>query len=128
MKLALGGSTKEEDDAVMIGDAKFVARRVAGLDKDALRGMCDSLRDRIVRGIVVLAAESEGKVQLLVAVTKDLTGTVKAGQLVKELAPIIGGGGGGRADFAEAGGKDASRIDEMLARAKTVVEQMIIGH
>ena len=53
--------------------------------------------------------------QLLVSVTKDLTDRVKAGQLVKELAPIVGGGGGGRPDFAEAGGKDASKIDELLA-------------
>ena len=89
-----------------IGDAKLVTRRVSGLDKDALRGLSDSLRDRYRRGVVVLAAENDGKVQLLVSVTKDLTGRVKAGQLVKELAPMIGGGGGGRPDFAEAGGKD----------------------
>ncbi len=54
--------------------------------------------------------------QLLVSVTKDLTDRVKAGQLVKELAPIVGGGGGGRPDFAEAGGKDPSKIDELLGR------------
>jgi alanyl-tRNA synthetase len=69
----------------------------------------------------VLAAENDGKAQLLVSVTKDLTGRVKAGQLVKELAPIIGGGGGGRPDFAEAGGKDPSGIDRVLARAKELV-------
>ena len=105
-----------------VGDARLIARRVSGLDKDALRGICDSLRDRVKRGVVVLASESDGKVQLLVAVTKDLTERLKAGQLVKELAPIVGGGGGGRPDFAEAGGKDASRIDEMLARARELVQ------
>jgi alanyl-tRNA synthetase len=94
---------------------------VTGLDKTALRALSDSLRDRLGRGVVVLAAESEGKVQLLVSVTKDLTPRVKAGTLVKELAPIVGGGGGGRPDFAEAGGKDTSRIDELLARAKELV-------
>jgi len=56
-----------------------------------------------------------------VSVTKDLTDRVKAGQLVKELAPIVGGGGGGRPDFAEAGGKDPSKIDEMLAAARESV-------
>ena len=64
-------------------------------------------------------------VHLLASVTKDLTDRVKAGQLVKELAPIVGGGGGGRPDFAEAGGKDASKIDEMLARARQLVESAI---
>jgi alanyl-tRNA synthetase len=123
MKLALGGSgsTGRDDDVVTIGDAKFVARRVSGLEKAALRGVSDSLRDRLKRGVVVLAAEQDGKVSLLVSVTKDLTDRVKAGQLVKELAPIVGGGGGGRPDFAEAGGKDPSRIDEMLARARELV-------
>ena len=80
-----------------------------------------SLRDRAGRGVVVLAAENDGKVQLLVSVTKDLTDRVKAGALVKELAPIVGGGGGGRPDFAEAGGKDASKIDAMLAKAEELV-------
>jgi alanyl-tRNA synthetase len=98
-----------------------VARRVAGLEKSALRGLSDSLRDRLKRGVVVLAAESDGKVQLLVSVTKDLTDRVKAGQLVKELAPIVGGAGGGRPDFAEAGGRDASQIDALLARARELV-------
>jgi alanyl-tRNA synthetase len=104
MKLALGGggSSAQEDDSVAIGDAKLIARRVSGLEKGALRSLSDSLRDRLKRGVVVLAAENDGKVQLLISVTKDLTDRVSAGALVKELAPIVGGGGGGRPDFAEA--------------------------
>ena len=123
MKLALGGGTSgaSDDDSVAIGDARLVTRRVSGLEKSALRSLSDSLRDRLERGVVVLAAESDGKVQLLVSVTKDLTDRVKAGQLVKTLAPIVGGGGGGRPDFAEAGGRDASRIDELLAKARELV-------
>ena len=61
--------------------------------------------------------------QIVVAVTPDLTARVKAGQIVKELAPIVGGGGGGRPDFAEAGGKQPEKIDEMLAAAEGVVAQ-----
>jgi alanyl-tRNA synthetase len=125
LKLALGGgggAAGGGDDAVTVGDARFVARRVTGLEKGALRGLADSLRDRLKRGVVVIAAENEGRVQLLVCVTKDLTARVKAGELVKQLAPLIGGGGGGRPDFAEAGGRDTSRIDEMLAAARTAVE------
>jgi alanyl-tRNA synthetase len=131
MKLALGGGSASEgggaaaSDEISIGDAKLVARRVTGLEKTALRGLADSLRDRLKRGVVVIAAESDGKVQLLVSVTKDLTERVKAGQLVKELAPIVGGGGGGRPDFAEAGGKDASKIDELLAAARTAVTKAL---
>jgi alanyl-tRNA synthetase len=120
-KLALGGPKGEDNDVVSIGDAKLVARRVSGLDKDTLRSLADSLRDRLKRGVVVLAAEQDGKVQLLVSVTKDLTSAIKAGALVKELAPIVGGGGGGRPDFAEAGGRDASKIDALLARAREIV-------
>ncbi len=126
MKAALGGSAQgEADDVVSVGDAKFVARRVAGLEKDALRSLSDSLRDRLQRGVVVIAAENDGKVSLLVSVTKDLTDKVKAGALVKELAPIIGGGGGGRPDFAEAGGKDASQIDAMLAKARELLKKRL---
>jgi alanyl-tRNA synthetase len=123
MKLALGGGGggADEDESVAVGDAKLIAKRVSGLEKSALRGLSDSLRDRLKRGVVVLAAESDGKVQLLVSVTKDLTDRVKAGSLVKELAPIVGGGGGGRPDFAEAGGKDASRIDALLDKARELV-------
>ena len=77
--------------------------------------------------IVVLAAESEGKVHLVASVTKDLTDRVKAGQLVKQLAPIVGGSGGGRPDFAEAGGKDASQIDAVLSAARSAVSKALGG-
>jgi alanyl-tRNA synthetase len=60
-----------------------------------------------------------------VAVTPDLTGRIKAGQVVKEIAPIVGGGGGGRPDFAEAGGKDPNKIDEMLAASEAVVAKLL---
>jgi len=88
-----------------------------------LRGLSDSLRDRIKRGVVIIAADNDGKVQLLIAVTKDLTDRLKAGQLVKELAPLIGGGGGGRPDFAEAGGKDPGGIDALFERARLLVNE-----
>ncbi|ODS57046.1 MAG: alanine--tRNA ligase [Acidobacteria bacterium SCN 69-37] len=126
VKVALGGgSGRTDDDAVIVGDARLVTRRVTGLDKDALRGLSDSLRDRIGRGVVVLAAENDDKVQLLVSVSKDLTSTIKAGQLVKDLAPIVGGKGGGRPDFAEAGGRDVSQIDALLTTARDMVTQAL---
>ena len=82
---------------------RMVARRVSGLDKAALRALADTLRDRVSSGVVVLASENEGRVALVVSVTKDLAGRLHAGKIVKEIAPIVGGTGGGRADFAEAG-------------------------
>ena len=91
----------------MVSGVKVATQRADGLEKAALRGLSDSLRDRLGSGVVVLASETDGKVTVVVSVTKDLTSRVQAGRLVRELAPIVGGGGGGRPDFAEAGGKDA---------------------
>jgi alanyl-tRNA synthetase len=131
MKLAIGGGARStaagsgdggNDDVRDVSGVKLVTRRVEGLEKGALRGLSDSLRDRLGSGVVVLASEVDGKVFLVVSVSKDLTSRVQAGRLVKELAPIIGGGGGGRPDFAEAGGKDAAKIDDLLAAAPKVLE------
>ena len=126
MRAALGGaSAAAADDTVDIDGVKLVARKVAGLEKGALRGLSDSLRDRLPSGVVVLASDNDGKVALIVSVTKDLAGRVHAGNVVKRIAPIVGGGGGGRPDFAEAGGKDAQRIDELLAKSRDVVREML---
>jgi alanyl-tRNA synthetase len=104
---------------------KVLARRVSGLEKGALRGLSDTLRDRLGSGVVVIASENDGRVALVVSVTKDLTSRIQAGRLVKELAPIVGGGGGGRPDFAEAGGKDPSKIDELISRAPGLIGELL---
>ena len=126
MKAAMGGgATGQADDAIDVAGIKLVAREVSGLDKDGLRTLVDQHRDRITSGVVILASPSDGKVSVVVGVTADLTKKLPAGQVVKQLAPIVGGGGGGRPDFAEAGGKDASKIGEMLAAARGVIEKML---
>jgi alanyl-tRNA synthetase len=128
MKAALGGGGAggaAPEEAVEVAGVKLVARQVSGLDKDALRALADSHRTRIKSGVVVLASAEDSKVSIVVAVTPDLTKKVPAGQVVKQIAPIVGGGGGGRPDFAEAGGKDASKIEEMLAAARSVLEKML---
>jgi len=127
MKVALGGSGKgaSADESIDVGGVKLVTKRVSGLEKAALRGISDSLRDRLGSGVVVLASETDGKVALVVSVSKDLTTRLQAGRLVKELAPIVGGGGGGRPELAEAGGKDPAKIDELLARAPEVVRSLL---
>jgi len=140
MKLALGGlstgapakaggasvgAEKADSDVIDVAGVKLIVRRVEGLEKGALRGLSDSLRDRLGSGVVVIVSEVDGKVALVVSVSSDLTKRIQAGRLVKALAPIVGGGGGGRADFAEAGGRDASRIAELLAQAPTVVQSQL---
>jgi alanyl-tRNA synthetase len=127
-KLAMGGGASEgsgSDEAVDVAGVKLARRKVVDLDKDALRGLADSLKAKIKSGVVVLASTSDGKVQVVVAVTPDLTGRIKAGQVVKEIAPIVGGGGGGRPDFAEAGGKQPEKVDEMLDASRSVVEKLL---
>ncbi len=126
MKAALGGSgASQGDDSVSIGDARFIARRVGGLEKGALRGLADTLRDRVGRGVVLLVSDNDGKVGLIVSVSKDLTDRVHAGKVVKAIAPIVGGGGGGRPDFAEAGGREPARIDALLTESRRVVGRML---
>jgi len=112
-------------DAELSGGAKLIAREVHDLDKNGLRALVDQHRGQIKSGVVVLASPSDGKVSIVVGVTPDLTKKIPAGQVVKQLAPIVGGGGGGRPDFAEAGGKDASKIGELLAASRGVIEKML---
>ena len=124
-KLAMGGGASTAGtDTVDAGGVKLARRRVADLDKDALRGLADSLKAQIKSGVVVIASESDGKVQIVASVTPDLTGRVKAGDVVKALAPIVGGKGGGRPDFAEAGGKQPDKIDELLAASEEIVKKL----
>jgi alanyl-tRNA synthetase len=118
-KLALGGSGGS-------GAATFIAREVKDIDKESLRALADTLKSRLTSGVIVLAAAlPDGKVVLIASVTQDLAKKAPAGQLIKHLAPIVGGGGGGRADFAEAGGKDATKITELLAAALKEVTRLL---
>jgi alanyl-tRNA synthetase len=125
MKAAIGGGAAGSDDTVTIGDVRVLTRKVADLDKGALRDLADSLKDTLGRGVVVLGAVADDKVQFVVSVTADLTARVHAGKLVKQLAPIVGGGGGGRPDFAEAGGRLPEKLDDLLAACRQAIEQML---
>jgi alanyl-tRNA synthetase len=127
-KLALGGGGPQAgaDESMELNGVTFISRRVDEVDKESLRSLADTLKSRLKSGIVLLAAPSaEGKVTIIATVTPDLVKRTPAGQLVKHLAPIVGGGGGGRPDFAEAGGKDPSKIDEMLAESRKLVERLL---
>jgi alanyl-tRNA synthetase len=128
-KVAMGGGAAgAAAETVDVGGVKLARRNVEGLDKDALRNLADSLKNAIKSGVVVITSTSDdGKVAIVAAVTPDLTRRVSAGRLVKELAPIVGGGGGGRPDFAEAGGRDASRVGELHEQAPGVLERLLAG-
>ena len=108
-----------------LGGAKLVALDVGDYDQQVLRGLADRVRDGLGSGVVVLGAVHAGRPGLAVAVSKDLTDRVHAGNLVKELSAIIGGSGGGPANSATGGGKDAARLGDALdAGARAVREEL----
>ena len=124
-KLAMGGAASGES-RVDINGVTLITREVSEVDRESLRSLADSLKSTLKSGVVVLAAPSaDGKVTIIATVTPDLTKRAPAGQLVKQLAPIVGGGGGGRPDFAEAGGKDPGKIGEMLETSRKLVESLL---
>jgi alanyl-tRNA synthetase len=123
--MAPAGTGGADADVTEVAGVKLIAREVSGLDRDGLRALVDQHRGQIKSGVVVLASPSDGKVSIVVGVTPDLTKKLPAGQVVKQLAPIVGGGGGGRPDFAEAGGKDPSKIAELLAASRGVIEKLL---
>jgi alanyl-tRNA synthetase len=108
-----------------VDGATIVISQVDGVDGKQLRDIADQLKEKLGSGVVVLASAGEANVNLVASVSKDLTKKYHAGNLVKELAAMVGGGGGGRPDFAQAGGKDPARIDAALKRAEELVRQAI---
>jgi len=109
--------------AQTVNGRKVIAGQVDGADPKRLLEIADQLRERLGSGVIVLASNQDGQVRLLAAVTKDLAGQVHAGKLVGQIAPLVGGKGGGRPELAQAGGTDPSQIDAALARAVELVGQ-----
>ncbi|WP_339162790.1 alanine--tRNA ligase [Siminovitchia sp. FSL W7-1587] len=103
------------DKAVEVNGIQVIASKVQGADMNALRSMADDLKQQLGSGIVVLGSAQNDKVNIVAAVTKDLTKKYHAGKLVKEVASRCGGGGGGRPDMAQAGGKNPGQLDEALS-------------
>ncbi|PYN90745.1 MAG: alanine--tRNA ligase [Candidatus Rokuibacteriota bacterium] len=100
--------------ARQVNGVAVIAGRIDGLDADGLRAVADTLRNRLGSGIVCVGSVVDGKVNLIAAVTKDLTSRFQAGKLIQEVAKAVGGGGGGRPDLAQAGGKDPAKLDAAL--------------
>jgi alanyl-tRNA synthetase len=120
-RLASSASADLVAGAREVAGVRVVAAQVTVADAKALREMADMLKDRIGSGIVVLGAAADGKASLLVAVTPDLTSRFRAGDLIKQLAPMVGGNGGGKPELAQAGGNDPDRLPAALEAVYSLI-------
>jgi len=127
LKRKAAGSQAQDllESAREIKGVRVLAARVGNFDRESLRQMVDTLRQKLGSGVVVLASSDDGKVALITAVTKDLTPKLNAGKIVQEIAPFVGGSGGGRPDLAEAGGKDTSGIEKALAHVYPLLDRLL---
>jgi len=124
-KLANVRYKKDIQKIQKVRDIAVLTQKVEGLTISELRGLADSLKQKIGSGIVVLATAEEEKVFLVVAITRDLTNRVKANEVIKKLALLIKGGGGGRPDFAQAGGTDPEQLGRVFEQIVPIIEEMI---
>jgi alanyl-tRNA synthetase len=124
-RLASGQGTDLAGQAVDVKGAKVVAATLDGADAKTLREAVDKLKDQLKSAAIVLGAVADGKVSLIAGVTADLTGKVKAGDLVNFVAQQVGGKGGGRPDMAQAGGTEPAKLAEALQSVKAWVEQRV---
>ncbi len=109
-----------------VNGVKVLACEVEAADMNSLRDMSDLFRDKLQSGVVVLGAKSDNGVNLIVAMTKDLTKQgLHAGNMIKAIAKVTGGGGGGRPDMAQAGGKDYSKLAEALGMVEGLVGEQL---
>ncbi|MGP8157727.1 MAG: alanine--tRNA ligase [Candidatus Acidiferrales bacterium] len=123
---AAGSQAQELLESVRnVKGVRVIAAEVSGFGRKALRELSDFLRQKIGSGVIVLASIEDGKVALITAVTKDLTSKLDAGKMIKELAPLVDGSGGGKPDLAEAGGKDTSGIEKALRTVYPLLERLL---
>jgi alanyl-tRNA synthetase len=125
MKSASAATADAAASAVEVRGVKVLSLRVDALDKSQMRNLVDELRGKLGSGVVVLGAAAEGRVSLIVGVSKDLISRVQAGKIVGAIAAKVGGKGGGRPDLAEAGGTDVAGLNAALASAVEVVGGMV---
>ena len=126
LKLKMAGGSAVDTTVKMVAGIQVHVQRTDGLDGNGMRALADQLRDKLKSGVVALgAATGDGKVSLLVVVTKDLIVKLKAGDLIKEMAVEVGGTGGGRPEMAQAGGKDPAKLDVALEKVFGLVERTV---
>lgn len=120
-KLNVAASGDLLSQAVELHGFKLLAVQVQVEDIKALRDLSDTLKDRIGSGVIALGADIAGKANLLVAVTKELSNTIKAGDIIKQIAPLVGGSGGGKPELAQAGGSQPDKLADALAAVSTLL-------
>jgi alanyl-tRNA synthetase len=124
-KGALGQLDDLTSRVQLVKGVKVIAAEVANVDREGLRQLVDSLRQKLGSGVVALGMPEDGKVALIAGVTKDLTSKIHAGKLIQQLAKQVGGSGGGRPDLAEAGGKDTSALKSALQSIPSLIEPLL---
>ena len=117
-----GGSSDPLQGAREVGGIQVIASEVADASAKELRGLIDELKQRLGSGAILLATRSGDKAALAIGVTKDLTSSLKAGDLIREVAGCVGGSGGGRPDFAQAGGPNLEGIDQAIVRFNELID------
>jgi alanyl-tRNA synthetase len=128
LKRKLTGSIQDEilNNVKEVKGVKLVTAVLADIDGDSLRDLADKLRDRIIDGVVVLGSNYAGKVQLVAMASKNaLSKGVHCGKIVKEIASITGGGGGGRPDMAQAGGKLPEKLNEAISQVEHILDTLV---
>lgn len=115
-KIASGAVDRMDDEIKSLNGVSVLVKKVSAETPAALRDLADRFRDKIKSGIIALGSTAGDKALLIVVVTKDLTGKYHAGNIVKQISPIVGGGGGGRPDMAQAGGNMPEKLDEALSK------------
>jgi alanyl-tRNA synthetase len=124
-QLASGKGRDLAEQAIEISGVNVLAANVEGADSKSLRDAVDRLKNKLSPAVVVLAAVEDGKVRLVAGVTKETTATIKAGELINEIAHLVGGKGGGRPDMAQAGGNDPAGLAAALARVPEFVTERL---
>ena len=127
VKLKMASTSSGDAQAREIKGVHVHAQRTDGLDVNGMRALADQLREKLRSGVVALGAVNDGKVSLLVVVTKDLVGRLKAGELIKEMAIEVGGTGGGRPEMAQAGGKNPDGLNTALEKVFGLVQKALEG-
>jgi alanyl-tRNA synthetase len=126
LKLKMAGGSAAASTSKTVAGVSVHVQRTDGLDVNGMRALADQLRDKLKSGVIALGAVSgDEKVSLLVVVTKDLIGRLRAGELIKTMAAEVGGSGGGRPEMAQAGGKDPAKLDAALEKVFGLVESAL---
>src|SRR4029077_16664365 len=125
LKIAHAGAASATENAREIGGLRVLAERVSDLDANSMRQLADTLSQKLKSGVVVLGQASDGKASLVARVTDDLTKRLNAGQVVREIAGVIGGKGGGRPDMATGGGNEPEKLDQALEASYEAVARML---